>query len=117
MRAHLATAFEAPQYCNMSRTYIPTEVLSIIASALTPADLRQLRATDKRLKDVAEPGAFRRVTITNTFKSINGFMQLLNVDGLCELVERVEFLERPRAAEAEAVRFGTFYAAWSISLS
>ncbi|KZV67506.1 hypothetical protein PENSPDRAFT_666997 [Peniophora sp. CONT] len=85
--------------------YLPIELISAIAKDLSSEDLRQLRATDKRFKDVAEPGAFRQVKITNTSKSIDGLLHLLNADHLRGLVEVLEFEEGPRPSDSGAVRY------------
>ncbi|VDC02788.1 unnamed protein product [Peniophora sp. CBMAI 1063] len=84
---------------------LPTELLSAIVKDLPARDLRQLRATDRRLKEVTEQGAFRQITITNTVKSIGGLVQLLNSDRLREFVEVIDFKERPRPAELGELRY------------
>ncbi|KAI0030024.1 hypothetical protein K488DRAFT_72508 [Vararia minispora EC-137] len=72
---------------------LPTEMLVNITRDLTAEDLRQLRAANKRLKEIASPAAFSVVKVTNTFRSVQGLLQLLNSKAISGTIEVIEFVE------------------------
>ncbi|KAI0036201.1 hypothetical protein K488DRAFT_67821 [Vararia minispora EC-137] len=72
---------------------LPTEMLVNIIKDLAPEDLRRLRATNKRLKDLASPSAFSVMKVTNTVKSMEGLLCLLHTKDICGTIESIEFSE------------------------
>ncbi|TFY65945.1 hypothetical protein EVG20_g5145 [Dentipellis fragilis] len=70
----------------------PAEILwSISQNVVSPNDLRSLRATNKTLRAIATPSAFRSLSVRDWVKSAKGFIHILEDEALAPYVQEVIF--------------------------
>lgn len=85
---------------------LPTELISQVIEDLPCADLRRLRATNKRINSIVLPFAFQEVVITDTLQSVQGLRSLLLHSNICETITTIRFRENGVAGTSDVYHAG-----------